>query len=249
MGERDILIEPLKVAICEDTKSDKEALLSLFSKINIPVNYSLFSSGEELLENFKPDIYDLLLTDIYMEGITGIEAVKKVREIDEDIPIAFITTSTEFALESYRLSALKYIEKPFKKKDIESILKLALMHRDSAPALIIQKNGHAERIPFSQIIFLEQQTHQLIIYLRNQSEIQIYEKLSSLLPQLNAQNFFSPHKSYAVNLAFIRLIDTDLKCFVTHNGKNIPIRRESMGKAKKAFEDFLFNQTRGNIDD
>lgn len=249
MGEGENLNNPLKIAICEDTKADEEALLSLLATINIPVSYSLFTSGEAFLESFKPDLYDLLLTDIYMNGMTGIEAMARVREIDTEVPIAFITTSTDFTLESYRLSALKYIEKPFKKKDIEAILKLALMHRDSAPALMIQKNGHIERIPFSKIIYLEQQTHQLAIYLKDQPEIQIYEKLSSLLPQLIDQHFFSPHKSYAVNLNYVRLVDSDLKCFVTHDGKYIPIRRESMGKAKKAFEDFLFNQTRGTDDD
>lgn len=238
-------MEPLKIAICEDTHSEEEKLLALINKSNVPTSCTVFTSGEALLKAYEPQAFDLLLMDIYMGGMTGVEAVSKIREIDEDIPVAFITTSTDHALESYRLSALKYIEKPFKQKDVEEILKLAQLKKSNVPALMIKRNGKAEKIPFSQILFLEQQTHQVNINLKNGDTVQIYEKLSTLLPQLAEQDFFSPHKSFSVNLSFVRFIDMELKCFVMQNNKNVPIRRESISKAKKALEGFLFHRTRG----
>ncbi|MDD2971456.1 MAG: LytTR family DNA-binding domain-containing protein [Lachnospiraceae bacterium] len=238
-------MEPLKIAICEDTHSEEEKLLALIHKSNVPARCTVFTSGEALLKTYEPQAFDLLLMDIYMGGMTGVEAVSAIREIDQDIPVAFITTSTDHALESYRLSALKYIEKPFKQKDVEEILKLAQIKKSNMPALMIKRNGKAEKIPFSQILCLEQQTHQLNIYLKNGDTLQIYEKLSSLLPQLAEQDFFNSHKSFSVNLSFVRFIDTELKCFVMQNNKNIPIRRESMANAKKALEHFLFHRTRG----
>ncbi|MDD3252807.1 MAG: LytTR family DNA-binding domain-containing protein [Lachnospiraceae bacterium] len=235
----------LNIAICEDTHSEEEKLLALLPKCSIPTSCTVFTSGEALLEAYQPQAFDLLLMDIYMGGITGVETIAKIRETDGEVPVAFITTSTDHTLESYRLSALKYIEKPFKQKDIEDILELALLKKSNAPSLMIQRNGSTEKIPFSQILYLEQQTHQLNIYLKNRETVLIYEKLSALLPELARQDFFSSHKSFAVNLSFVRYIDTELKCFVMQNGKNIPIRRESMGKAKKALENFLFHKTRG----
>lgn len=238
-------MEPLKIAICEDTHSEEEKLLAILNKSDIKASCTVFTSGEALLKAYEPQAFDLLLMDIYMGGITGVETVSKIREIDEDIPVAFITTSTDHTLESYRLSALKYIEKPFKQKDVEEILTLAQLKKSNVPALIIKRNGIAEKIPFSQILYLEQQTHQVNVYLKNKDTVKIYEKLSVLLPQLEEQNFFSPHKSFSVNISFVRFIDMELKCFVMQNNKNVPIRRESMAKAKKALENFLFNKTRG----
>ena len=58
------------------------------------------------------------------------------------------------------------------------------------------------------------------------------------------QPFFQPHKSYLVHLAFVARVNTDLRCFVMTNGKNIPIRRELMGKARRAWEDGLFARNR-----
>lgn len=239
------LVEELNIAICEDTQKEEEKLLALIEQNPIPTSCTVFTSGEALLAAYQPQAFDLLLMDIYLGGITGVEAVTKIRELDEEIPVAFITTSTDHTLEGYRLSALKYIEKPYQKKAIDDILELALLKKSNMPSLVIKRNGKIEKIPFAQIVYFEQQTHQCNIHLKQGDMVSIYEKLSAFLEQLEGQAFFTPHKSFSVNLAYVRFIDTELKCFVMQNGKNVPIRRESMGKAKKALEAFLFCKTRG----
>ena len=235
----------LKIAICEDTSSDADKLIQLLNSSPYSIQCRLFTSAEAFLEIYRPQMFDLLLTDIYMGGITGIEAVSRIREIDENLPVAFITTSTDHTLESYRLSALKYIEKPFRQKDIDDIVKLAKLEQESAPSLVLMQNGKETRIRFCRILYAEQQMHQLKLILQGGEEAFVYAKLSALLPQFDGQGFFCPHKSYVVNLAFVREIDAELKCFVMQDSSNIPIRRESMSKAKKALADYLFHRTRG----
>lgn len=237
--------EFLNIAICEDTKEDEEKLLSILEKIELRNRCTIFHSAKELLDVYHPQEFDLLLLDIYMEGMTGVEALTKIREIDEDIPVAFITISKDHALESYRLSALKYIEKPYQKKAIEDILKLAQMEKENAPSLVVHQNGKEQRIRLSQLVYLEAQGRQVNIYLKSGETVSVYEKLSALAPQLTEQPFFSPHKSYCINLGQVQYIDTELKCFFMTNSKNVPIRRETMGKAKQVLKEFLFSQTRG----
>lgn len=241
--------EVLNIAICEDTKEEVEKLLSVLNQSSIKNQCTVFQNAQELLDVYVPQKFDLLLMDIYMEGMSGIEAVAKIRKYDEDVPVAFITTSKDFALESYRLSALKYIEKPYKRKPIEDILKLALLEKENAPCLVVHWSGKEQHIRISQIIYLEAQSRLLLINLKNGEVISVYNKLSSVLPQLEDYPFFSPHKSYCVNLACVQYIDKELRCFVMSNGTNIPIRRESMGKAKKALEDFLFQRAGHESDD
>lgn len=245
--EVNILDEPLKIAICEDTKSDASILLDMISHSGFQTTCTVYTSGEALLAAYHPQAFDLLLTDIYMEGMTGVETIHKIREMGDDVPVAFTTTSTDHALEGYRLSVLKYIEKPYVQKQVDDILKLAQLSKSNVPSLVIYKNGKEEAIPLSEILYLEQQMHLLYIYKKNNEVATAYEKLSNLLPQLEHQSFFSSHKSFSVNLSFVRFIDTDLKCFMMQNGKNVPIRREAIGKAKKALKNFLFQKTRGTI--
>ena len=234
----------LNIAICEDSKEEEKNILSLLEKSSIFNNVTVFHSGEELLEFYEPEKFDLLLMDIFMGGINGIETVEKIRKFDENIPIAFVTTSTDFTLESYRLSALKYIEKPCRQKDIEDILKLAMLEKESAPGLIVHKNRKDIKLKFSQIIYIETASRKLNIHMNNSDIIQVNEKLSSILPQLENEPFISPHKSFSVNLAHVQYIDHELKTFIMDNGDNVPIRRELMGAAKKALENYLFSKTR-----
>lgn len=239
-------MEPLQLAICDDQPEEQEALLALLQQIPIPSVCTLFGSSEELLEVFRPGKFDLLLMDIYMDGMTGVEAVQRIREIDAHIPIAFTTTSTEHALESYRLSVFKYIEKPVMQKDVHDLLQLVKLKKDSMPCLTIKQNGIEEKIPVSDILYLEQQAHHILIVQKNENELLVYGKLSTLLPQLEGLPFFCPHKSFCVNLAFVCGINREYKCYVMANGKNVHISRPNISKAKKVYEDFLFARARGD---
>lgn len=238
--------ELLKIVICEDEIDQRERLLKLLNESSVKNTYSVFSNGEELLADFEQGKYDLILMDIYMNSeLTGVETVKQIRQKDKDIPVAFVTTSKDHALESYRLSAMKYIEKPYSKESIDDILHLAVLKKNDMPSLFVQRNGITERVPFANILYLEQQMHKVFLCLKNEDSFSVYGKLSELKEQLPEHLFFIPHKSFAVNLAYVMYINPELRCFTMENKINIPIRREFWSKAKKALEDFLFERTRG----
>lgn len=240
-------MEPLYIAICEDQPEEKAALLTLLADSPIPCLPTAFASGEELLAAWRPHTFDLLLMDIYMDGITGVETLKRLRDQGEDLPVAFITSSTDHALDSYRLSALKYIEKPVTARDVADILELARLKKAQVPALLVQWNRTEESIPLSQLLFLEQQGHVVQLYLKNGTTRPIYEKLSAVASRLEGHPFFQPHKSFLVHLPYVEHIDMELRCFVMSDGQNVPIRRDLMGKAKRAWEDYLFARTRRNL--
>ena len=236
----------LKIAVCEDETEQRNRLLALLDESNIKNIYNVFENGENLLNVFEPGKYDLILMDIYMDSeLTGVEVIRLIRKKDKNIPVAFVTTSKEHTLESYRLSAIKYIEKPYSKENIEDTLRLALLKKQDVPSLLIQKNGSLHKIPFADIIYIEQQVHKIFICLNNTEDVYIYGKLSDLNEQLPEEQFFIPHKSFVVNLSFVRYIDTELKCFAMGNHTNVPIRRELLTKAKNTLENYLFDSTRG----
>lgn len=237
-------MEPLYIAVCEDQPEERQALLALLESSAIPCVPAVFATGEELLTAWRPHTFDLLLMDIYMDGMTGIETVKQLRSNGEDLPVAFVTSSTDHALDSYRLSALKYIEKPVTAKALTEILALAQLKKADAPALIVQRSGSTESLRLADIVYLEQQGHVVNIHLQGDVVKTVYDKLAVLAQQLDGRPFFQTHKSFLVHLAFIDHIDAELRCFVLTDGKNIPIRRELMGRAKRAWQDFLIAQIR-----
>ena len=233
--------DPLQIAICEDSKTEKDKLLEIINCSQFQTNCTVFSCGEDFLSDFVPNKYDLILMDIYMEGMSGIETVEKIREIDTHVPVAFITTSLDHTLESYRLSALRYIEKPYKGDDINDILELAIAQRNNSPSLIIKKGHLYEKLRLSRIVYLEQNARQIIIHMDDHTMVETYDKLTGLLSQLEGQDFFHCHKSYVINLRHVAFLDQELKCYIMSDGSNVPIRRESFFKAKHYFEEFLFD--------
>lgn len=159
--------QTLNIAVCEDEAAETVLLCDILNHSDIKNSYTVFTDADSFLASYEYGKYDLLLMDIYMkDSMTGIEAVSIIRETDADIPVAFITTSTEHALESYRLSAIGYIEKPFSAAELSNILHLAMLKKSDAPSLYVKRNKSMERLALSDIMYIEQRARQIFIHLK-----------------------------------------------------------------------------------
>ena len=184
-----------------------------------------------------------------MGGITGVETVAAIRQLDENVPIAFATTSTEHTLESYRLDVLKYIEKPVTEKAVRSLLELASLKKENRPHLMLRSDGGEVKLPLERILCVEQRGHELLFSLTGGETLRTPEKLDALEGTLAGHDFYRCHKSYLVNLAYIESLDRELMVFEMKEGKPVHIRRESLGDARKAYESYLFGRARGQADE
>ena len=239
-------MEHLQVAVCDDSIEEQKQLLTMIQETNKHVKVRVFNDGEALLKNYIPSQYDLIFMDIYMTGMTGIDTVTAIREVDETVLIAFATTSTEHTLASYRLGALKYIEKPMKKTAVSQLLDIAQMKKERVPKVQI-KNGMKEfSMAFERILYVEQKAHLLLFHLINGEVVEIKEKLSNVEHLFEKQPFLHCHKSYLVNLSYVNGLDAKLMVFNMKYNKNVYIRRGSLPKAKAEFEKYLFTMARRN---
>ena len=114
------------IAVCEDDPVDRARLCAMIGQGCVPASVEEFDSGEAFLSAWQPERYDLIFMDIFLAGMDGVEAVRRVREQDGDIPVAFTTASKDFALESYRLDVKRYIEKgdPAAQEQVNEMLAL-----------------------------------------------------------------------------------------------------------------------------
>ncbi len=237
-------METLHAAVCEDNPDEQSKLLAILEKSEIPTETAVYCCGEDFLREYRQGKFDLIFMDIYMDGISGVDVVAKLRETGDTVPVAFITTSTDHALESYRLEALKYIEKPLKEKAVLELLQFAQLKKEHTTRLLLKKNGRDFSLPFERILYVEQKDHALYLYLTGGETVRVKERMDAIEPQFAGQPFFRCHKSYLVNLAYVVELDRELMVFVMKEGHNVHIRRESMGKARKAFEAYLFTAAR-----
>ncbi len=104
----------MRIAIVDD---EREFLLNLKSMIseNYPepdkLSISEFGSGEEFVKNFKKNMYDIIILDIEMKELNGLETAEKIRSADSSVIIVFLTSHQEFALQGYEVNAFRYMLK------------------------------------------------------------------------------------------------------------------------------------------
>lgn len=236
-------MEELQIALCEDDKEELERLMYLLREGPVPVRTTTFDSGEAFLQDYQPGRFDMVFMDIYMGGISGVEVIRRLREQEPELPVAFVTSSQDHALDGYRLKVAKYLEKPVTQADMDEAVTLAAGRRMQAAAEVILQ-GKKLQLPVSCLISVEQKAHYLLLRFAGGRTEQIKGRLDELEPQLDSASFFRSHKSYLANLSYVTGIDQELLMFHMKEGQNVYIRRERMKKAKDAWEDWLFAQAR-----
>lgn len=237
-------MEELRIAVCEDNPEEFEKLLLLIQSSGIPVRTGIYENGEAFLAEYHPGLYDLILMDIYLDGISGVDTILAVRSMDPEIPVAFITASKDHALEGYRLNVARYIEKPVTGQAVADVLQLACEKKQNAPGLQILHNGKPLSVPFRKMLYIEQKAHYLLFHLTDGQTLRSHGTLDKIETSFAALPFLRCHKSYLVNLTFVTGLDKELMIFRMVDGTNVHIRRESLKKAKDAWETYLFQTAR-----
>lgn len=236
-------MEELRIAVCDDDKLERAIMSDMLNKLAPESSQEIYESGEQFLSEFRTNKYDLIILDIFMTGITGVETLEKIRAIDANVNVAFSTTSKDFALEGYRLHAVRYLEKPVTEDALKELLTLVSLQKLATPHLNIKVNSEIIDVRFNQIRYLEQSGHTTFIHLKDDI-IKISGKLDDFEEKLNTPNFLRCHKSYLVNLDFVTDVEDEFRVFVMDNGDNVHVRRNDYASAKREFEKYLFTEAR-----
>jgi DNA-binding LytR/AlgR family response regulator len=203
------------------------------------VTYEAFHSAIELLETMRVRRFDILLLDILMPGLSGMEAAKEIRQSDREIPIIFLTSSREYAVESYRVGAEDYIIKPARKDEVFPSLDQQLTRFAQEKDYLTVKTGSGiVKLLFSQLVYVEVTNRTIQFILVNGDIREAYGYLSDYEEKLLSDPYFcKPHRSYLINLR--QVTEIDKKGLATTVGKTVPISREAFVKVKAAYMKFL----------
>ena len=239
-------MEQMMIAVCEDDRADRERLCGLIAASGVSAAVSVFETGADFLAACQPDRFDLIFMDIYLEDLNGVEVVRRVRELDEAVPVAFTTNCPDFTREGYLLDVARYIDKPVPQKEVDKMLALARsVKAERSRNVIIWGRRDPVRVPASRLRYVEQREHSLLFHLSGGGVEKRKGRLDELEPLVAAYPFFRCHKSYLVNLTFVRDIDRERMVFLMREGGSAYIRRETYYRAKNVWESWLFSAARG----
>ena len=229
----------MRIAICDNLKSERKKAIDALNSVMKNFSIQEFDSGSDLLENHSQNPYDLILLDILMPGLSGIDTAAALRKYDMDTPVIFMSTSEEFGVQSYRVLAFDYLLKPISREQLGDCMKRLLSRQEKKKQYItVTYSGIETKILLSNIQCLESRLRKVIFTLKENREIEISGKLTDFEPFLLEHGFCRCHKSYLVNIEHIDRIDDGL--FYLTGGKMIRISRTYLQSAKKAYFDYVF---------
>jgi two-component system response regulator LytT len=232
-----------KIAIVEDEEKEAKQLsyfLSLFFKKendNGSYELSVFPNAVVFLTNYKSN-FDIVLMDIDLPGLNGMEASKKLREIDDNIIIIFVTNMAQFAVSGYSVGALDFIIKPVIYNHLELVLKRALKLIQASPSKLtfrVIKKGQLTTINISDLQYVEVVNHTLFFH-KSDDIYSISGSLNKIESQLKQYGFARCNNCYLVNLRFVTEIEG---MSVTVGKDKLQISQPKKKPFKSALAEFL----------
>lgn len=201
----------LRIAYCDDMKKDRDNIMVSLGQIEDKwgeeFDITSFSSGESLYEDIAKNHYDIILLDILMNGINGIETATRIRAMGEEALIIFISSYDERVKELFKLGTIDFLDKPLQTEELEEALLHAssILKKDEAVYFTFSKNGSTQHIPVKDIIYFENYKNEVILH-ANKADIRFYDSMKSVWKKLQSSDrFIMPHRAFIFNLGFVSI--------------------------------------------
>lgn len=236
----------IHIAICDDDRSDLNRVQTLLEEYRTERGQELcsesFQSTLDLLAEVEHGTrFDILFQDVLMPGQNGMEAAAELRQIDENIKIIFLTSSPEFAVESYEVNAFFYQLKPIWKESFFRIMDSVLetCAAEQKQGMILRCKSGIVRVEPRRIEYCEMIRRTLLIHLTSGRTLETSGTLEELAAQLAPYGgFLRPHRSYLVNMACMQKISS--RAITMNCLTEIPIPRGKYNEIKNQFLEYAF---------
>lgn len=237
----------IKIAFCDDDMEVLHQMNELLDRYRVERNeditYAAFQSPFELLTEIEKGIRpDILFLDVVMPGQNGMDVAKEIRQYDTNMKIIFLTSSPEFAVESYTVGAYFYQLKPIWEESFFRLMDSVLSEceKKKKNSLILRSKDGITRVNLQQLEYCEVLGRKLLFHLENGAVLEGAGSLDDLAGQLmQYSNFFRPHRSFLVNMEYIQNISS--RSIKMVNDAVIPIPHGKCSEIKNTYMEYAFN--------
>lgn len=233
----------IRVAICDDDINS----VTLHEKITkdtlqaCSIGYEITTYTQSY--NFLCDVtddrffYDLILLDIEMPGITGMEMSEKIKSYLPNVKIIFVTSHIEYAIDAFELSIFRYVPKDnLENRLVAAITDAAkLIELESEQEYTIQTNSRLERIPYKDILYIQRDGKNANI-ISNAGASKVRKSLQQIYEELKTPEFIFIDRGCIVNIIQIMKISGGM--VLLKNGEQLPISRSHLQEVKQQINRF-----------
>ena len=198
----------VRIAILEDEAPVREDLAGYLRRYTrqygTKFEVSLFADGDEILEDYRPN-WDIILLDVEMPRLDGMTTAERIRKLDSEVILIFITNMAQYAIRGYAVDAMDYILKPVPYFAFSQQLQKAIrrLEKRAKAYLTVPVEGGFRRVDLSGVYYLESVGHKVRLY-TEEEELTVPGSLKQYEEMLADKQFARCNSGYLVNLAQVR---------------------------------------------
>ena len=244
----------INIAVVDDRRHDTEKLQRAIHKWfsenhyhdHTLKNITCFSNGEAVLRDFMPGKFNIVFMDIIMDGMNGIETSKKLRELDPQLIIIFITTSSEYAFETFPVHPFDYIMKPFQCERIYQVLSEAIRVIDAPdPIITVRVSRSVYKIRQRSISAVIANDHTVEIVMSNGNShlcSMAFREFEDMLR--DCANFLERNRGVIINMDNVSSLSRDKSAVIMSDGTHYALKVKSRGEIIRAFTQYQISRMR-----
>lgn len=233
----------IRIAICDD----EERAVALHEKIvkdslqaqGIGYEITAYTQSRNLLCDITDDsfFYDLILLDIEMPGISGMEIPQQIKGFLPNVRIIFVTSHTEYAIDAFELSIFRYVPKNNLEVKLTAAVTDAakLIELEDGQEYTIQTANRMEKILYKDIFYIQRDGKNASI-VSSAGVSKVRKSLQQVYDELNTPEFIFIDRGYIVNIIQIMKISDGMA--VLKNGEQLPISRSHLQDVKQKINQF-----------
>lgn len=234
--------QQLTIYICEDNKEHSKKLFEICSLLaeEYPLKVEIFQSANQLLQQLdklqqKNEAFpNVILLDIELPEMDGITLGKKIKEMNKDVFLVFVTAYIEYAVKGYEAAAFRYLLKPLSLETMRNLLLDIQAEYQKKKRLSLKIKCGELMIPLQDIVYFSAEDKYTILYTKTQHFISDCS-LKKYEEELKEYGFFRIHRKYLINLYHHKGIQAG-KAVLTQ-GYMLPISKKRM----QEYQDQLFH--------
>ncbi len=233
----------MQIAIVDDVREDRfaltEKLTEYANRRKLTFQITEFESAEAILAAFNGGGFGLVFMDIYMGGMDGMTAARELFRRDRDCKIIFLTSTSDFSLQSYAVRAVYYLVKPLSDAEFLQAMEFCAIKPDNeVPLLQVSSNGISLEIATAKILYIDFCNRETRLHMAGQV-LSVSGTFSEVTAPLEKdERFLLCIRGVMVNMGHITRQDGDV--FLMSNGERLPINIRNKKIITQTYRRFVY---------
>ncbi|MGM9583788.1 MAG: LytR/AlgR family response regulator transcription factor [Phascolarctobacterium sp.] len=233
----------MRFILCDDDKEQLEVLKAhtqqWVSEHKLEAELLAFASSAALLEQYVPRQGDITILDIIMPGMNGLEVAKRLRAMNNDFSLIFLTSSKDFALPAYEVHPYGYLLKPAAYEGFSQLLDS--LYQKLCQYIVLKSGNDMCSIGLDEVVWVEAVNRQVVFNLVGGKKLEVRDTFNNIQNKLLLYpNFFKSHRSYIVNFKYVEHFNTK-EISMRGSDMCLPLARGLDKEFKDKYFSFMFS--------